>query len=333
MSKVIKIKHLSKKYSLHSSKPTLIEQLNPKDKIYWALKDINLTVESGERVGFFGPNGAGKTTLLKIISHITTPASGTVTTSGKIISLIELTAGFDQELTGYENIKLQLALMADFNQDQTSQVISDCINFSELSDFIHQPLYTYSSGMILRLAFSIATVIPADIFIVDEFLAVGDTEFKSKCAEYFNQLKLSHKTILASSHDLQWLISFCDKVYPINHGRLDRENFVTPQHLEFFRRSLQKNSSSVTVTTGSMLPTLNIGQVVPIKNISFSKIKPGDIIAFMFTNFPQPIVHRVIAIGINNRQPILVTKGDAHSQPDSWMVTKKEYLGIIQFNH
>jgi energy-coupling factor transporter ATP-binding protein EcfA2 len=183
--------------------------------------------------------------------------------------------------------------------------------------------------MIMRLAFAIITVIPADIYIVDEFFSVGDADFRLKCGEYFLKLQRQHKTIIASSHDLGWLITFCSQIYPIDHGRIDPTTGIKPGYIDFYRRSIQHQASVVTVLTHSMSPTIKSGQQVRIQPQKFKQVTCGDIIAFMFPNYPQPIIHRVVARGIRQQQTILITQGDANDQIDPWIVTEMEYIGIV----
>lgn len=210
MSKiVIKLSHVGKKYFLHSEKPTFIESINPFNttKEFWALKDVSLTLHSGDRLGLIGPNGAGKTTLLKIIAGIVTPTTGSVITHGRITSIIELEAGFNPELSGRENIKLN-ALIAGMSKKLVYSQLPAIIEFAQIGNFIDEPLYTYSSGMKLRLGFSIAIHSQPDILILDENLSVGDQEFQQKSIAFLNSLK--NTTIVFASHNPILIDKICN---------------------------------------------------------------------------------------------------------------------------
>ena len=176
----IQLTNVSKKYEIHHEKPTLVEKfVKGRNETFWALQNINLTINKGERIGIIGPNGSGKTTLLKIIAGITTPSSGHVMTSGKVVSLIDLEAGFHPDLTGIQNIYLNgilIGLPKKIIDDRLSHIIS----FADIHQFIDAPMFTYSSGMALRLGFAVAVHANPDILILDESLTVGDKVFQQK---------------------------------------------------------------------------------------------------------------------------------------------------------
>lgn len=185
----------------------------------WALKDISLSVNKGESLGIIGSNGAGKSTLLKVISGVIIPAEGKVHTNGKIAPLIELAAGFDEELTGRENIFLNASILG-FSRKYINERFDSAVDFSELRDFIDSPLKNYSSGMIARLAFSVATEVDPDILIIDEVLAVGDAHFKQKSKERILEFKNRGIVILFVSHDMEQVNSLCNKVLWLDHGSI-----------------------------------------------------------------------------------------------------------------
>jgi ABC-type polysaccharide/polyol phosphate transport system ATPase subunit len=219
----ITLKSISKKYILHKEKPTLMENLFSRqtNQAFWALKDINLSIKSGEKVAIIGPNGSGKTTLFEIIAGITQPTSGIISTRGKIVSLIELSAGFHPELTGRENIYLNGLILGMAKTDINRQ-IDEIISFSGIRDFIDAPLYTYSSGMNLRLGFSIAVHATHDILLLDEHLSVGDQDFRQRSAQKIEALYLSGKTILLITHDLNLLKMHFDKIIWMEQGKIHR---------------------------------------------------------------------------------------------------------------
>lgn len=185
-----------------------------------ALNDVSFTIFQGETVGIIGKNGAGKSTALKLIAGVTTPTTGTVTITGKVAPLIELGAGFHHELTGYENIFLNAAILG-MHKKEIKAKLDNIIEFSELKDFIHTPVKKYSSGMYMRLAFSIAININAPILLIDEVLAVGDEAFQKKCFDYLKEVKKSQeKTIVFVSHSEQSVKKFCDRVILLDGGKM-----------------------------------------------------------------------------------------------------------------
>lgn len=201
------LKNVTKIYTLRHAKPTLTDMfftLPSKGKKFSALENINLTIYRGEKVGIIGRNGAGKTTLLKVIAGITTPTSGEVFVEGKIVSLIDLTAGFHEDLSGSENIFLN-GIVVGMSRHELEEKYDDIVAFADIGEFIHQPLYTYSSGMALRLGFSIAVHADPDIFLLDEGFAVGDVNFRKKCEQKMDQFERQGKTVVIVSHWIEYL--------------------------------------------------------------------------------------------------------------------------------
>jgi ABC-type polysaccharide/polyol phosphate transport system ATPase subunit len=217
----IELRHVSKHYVIHHEKPTLVEKLiHDRVEKFTALDDVSLTVYRGERIGIIGSNGSGKTTLLKIISGIATPSAGTILVSGKIVSLIDLEAGFHGDLSGLENIYLN-AMLIGLNNAQIRSSLSDIIDFSELGSFIDAPLYTYSQGMKLKLGFSIAIHSDPDILIIDEGIAVGDAKFQEKAAHSLSQFMVhGNKTILIASHWMEYIRKYCSRVITLQSGKI-----------------------------------------------------------------------------------------------------------------
>lgn len=185
-----------------------------------ALNDVSFNIFQGETVGIIGKNGAGKSTALKLIAGVTAPTSGKVAISCKVAPLIELGAGFHHELTGYENIFLNGAILGMHKKEIESR-LNDIIEFSELKDFIYAPVKKYSSGMYMRLAFSIAINTSAPLLLIDEVLAVGDESFQKKCLDYLQEVKKSReRTIIFVSHSEQLVKKFCERVILLDHGKL-----------------------------------------------------------------------------------------------------------------
>lgn len=182
-----------------------------------ALKNISFEVKRGESIGIIGHNGAGKSTLLKVIARVLKPISGKIIVNGRIAPLIELGAGFDPELTGKENIYLNASILG-FSKKEIDKKFQRIVDFSELGSFIHSPLKSYSSGMISRLGFSIATEVEPDVLIVDEVLSVGDEHFRKKCDKRIMDFKNSGVTILLVSHNIEDIKRLCNKVLWLHHG-------------------------------------------------------------------------------------------------------------------
>ena len=188
-----------------------------KSEVYTALKHIDLTIQKGETVGLVGVNGSGKSTLLKLMTKIIYPTQGQILTHGKLTSLLELGAGFHSDFTGRENIYFNASIFG-LTKAEIESRIQDIIEFSELGDFIDNPIRTYSSGMYMRLAFSIAINVDAEILLIDEILAVGDQHFQDKCFQKLEELKVSDKTIIIVSHDLDKIEKLCTRAVWIDEG-------------------------------------------------------------------------------------------------------------------
>ena len=185
---------------------------------FWALKDVSFEVPKGEVMGIIGRNGAGKSTLLKVISGILKPTEGNVSVGGNIVPMLELGAGFDGDLSGRENIFLNGSILG-YSEEFLKSRYEEIVRFSELEQFIDTPIRNYSSGMMMRLAFSIATVVEPEILIVDEILSVGDEAFQKKSKERMLQLMGGGTTVLFVSHSIQQVEDMCDKVLWLDHGQ------------------------------------------------------------------------------------------------------------------
>lgn len=182
------------------------------------MKDISFEVEKGEVLGLIGHNGAGKSTMLKVISGILKPTSGTVTLQGNVVPMLELGSGFDFDLTGRENIYLNGAILG-YSKVFLEEKYDEIVEFSGLEKFINMPIRNYSSGMLMRLAFSIATVVDPEILIVDEILAVGDAEFQQKSKARMLEMMSGGTTVLFVSHDINQIYEMCNRVVWLEHGQ------------------------------------------------------------------------------------------------------------------
>lgn len=239
MSLAIIIKNMSKSFKLHSDKPrTLKERFvfskNSKVDSREVLKNINIEIKHGETVALIGVNGSGKSTLLKLMTKIIYPNKGSLETYGKLTSLLELGAGFHPDFTGRENIYFNASIFG-LTRDEIEGRVEDIINFSELGEYIDSPVRTYSSGMYMRLAFSIAINVDAEILLLDEILAVGDQHFQDKCLAKISELGNSGKTIVIVSHDMNAMKNLCERGIWIYEGEVREDgeiNFVADEYLK-----------------------------------------------------------------------------------------------------
>ena len=223
----IDVNHVTKTFKLYSDKPqTLKERLvrgwKNKTEERVVLKDINIEIAKGETVALIGVNGSGKSTLLKLMTKIIYPNKGTLKTYGKLTSLLELGAGFHPDFTGRENIYFNAAIFG-LTKKEIDERLQSIIEFSELGDFIDSPVRTYSSGMYMRLAFSVAINVDAEILLIDEILAVGDQHFQDKCFAKLEELAKSKMTIVIVSHSLGAVQKLCKRAIWINNGEVAKD--------------------------------------------------------------------------------------------------------------
>ncbi len=217
-----------KKDSIKRAVTGLFKEKAKGSEIQHALKGVSFEVKKGEFFGIVGRNGSGKSTLLKMLAGIYQPTKGGVTTNGKLVPFIELGVGFNPELTGRENVYLNGALLG-FSFKEIQSMYDDIVKFAELERFMDQKLKNYSSGMQVRLAFSMATRAHADILLVDEVLAVGDAAFQRKCFEYFKELKANKKTVVFVTHDMNAVKEYCDRAMLIDRSEV--QHIGTPQDI------------------------------------------------------------------------------------------------------
>lgn len=233
MSSPIQLESISKCYRIFQNpqdrfKQALLDQFqgvsgrknaSPLYREHWALRDVSFALKPGEAVGILGRNGAGKSTLLQIVVGTLEPTSGSVKTSGRITALLELGSGFNPEFTGCENVILNAQILGLSREDALAR-FDDIASFADIGDFIDQPVKTYSSGMVMRLAFAVQTVLDPDVLIVDEALSVGDAKFQEKCFRKLRELRENGTTIFFVSHDINAVTSFCDRAMLLDAGRL-----------------------------------------------------------------------------------------------------------------
>lgn len=195
-----------------------VTQLNNK-QIIWPLKNISLKIEENERIGLVGPNGSGKSTFLKLLAGCLEPIEGKLKISGEIKSILNLDMGLDRELTGIENLMLQAAIRA-YNFEERKKFINEVLKFSELDNYINFPIETYSNGMVLRLAFAIATYGSPNILLLDEVVNVGDENFKKKSRSRIEELMATSKILILASHDNNIIKNYCNKIFEFKNGSI-----------------------------------------------------------------------------------------------------------------
>lgn len=249
----IQAENITKTYKLYNSPSARLKELFIKKSFhrdFTSLDNLSFTVNQGETLGIIGENGAGKSTLLKILSKTLSPTSGSFTTQGRVSSLLELGSGFHPEFTGLENIFFYGSLLG-ISEAQMAEKKTGIIDFSELGDFIHYPVKTYSSGMFVRLAFSVATSVDPDILILDEVLSVGDLHFQKKSTDRILSFKEKGKTIVFCAHEMYHVARVCDRVFWLKNGKIHMEGKPLEVIQEYETYQLAKGRDSTTVVTGS----------------------------------------------------------------------------------
>ncbi len=224
---MVEVENVSMRFNLgiekgFSLKQWFVDVGSRKKKVkqdFWALTDVSFKVKKGEVIGFIGTNGAGKSTMLKIVAGVMKPTKGEVKSYGNICPMIELGAGFDPQLTARENIYLNSAIMG-YSKDFIDSKFQEIVDFSELHDFLDVPVQNFSSGMVARLAFSVATVVEPEILIVDEILSVGDIAFQSKSEQKMLSMINGGTTVLFVSHSIEQIRKMCDTVVWLDHGHV-----------------------------------------------------------------------------------------------------------------
>ena len=262
----IRVQGLSKCYQIYSNPADRLKQFifprikrllgrpsTPYYREFWALENISFTVKRGETVGILGSNGSGKSTLLQIICGTLSPTGGTVQTHGRIAALLELGSGFNPDFTGRENVYLNATVLG-LSQDEIDKRYDDIVDFADIGEFINQPVKTYSSGMVVRLAFAVQSQIEPDILIVDEALSVGDVKFQAKCFDRLRQLKENGTSILLVTHSSEQVVSHCTAALLLNKGQqieLGEPKRVVNRYMDllFGKDSNQTKEESVAALT------------------------------------------------------------------------------------
>lgn len=248
----IEVKHITKSFKVYLDKGSTI-----KEKVLFrnrrryeerqVLKDISFDVKKGEAIGLIGHNGCGKSTTLKLLTRIMYPDSGTIEMAGRVSSLIELGAGFHPDMSGRENIYINASIFG-LSKKEIDRRLDDIITFSELEDYIDNPVRTYSSGMYMRLAFSVAINVDADILLIDEILAVGDVAFQAKCFNRLREIKKAGTTIVIVSHSLSQIEQICERSIWIHEGKIREEGaprIVDPKYMAFMSQKEAKRKKKL----------------------------------------------------------------------------------------
>ncbi|HOO25873.1 MAG TPA: ABC transporter ATP-binding protein [Clostridiales bacterium] len=249
---VIDIKAVDKKYKIKKSKKKGPFK-RPLYEDFYALKNINLKIRQGERVGIIGKNGAGKSTLLKLLARITEPSSGRIEIGGKLSAMLEVGTGFNAELTGRENVYLNGAILG-MKKSEIDRKFDQIADFSEIGPFIDMPVKRYSSGMYVRLAFAVASHLEPDILILDEVFAVGDQKFRQKCLDRINEILQGDKTILCVSHQMDLIRELCDRVIVLDRGKIVYDG-DTESAIEFYGKNQTQNSKAFFDLTEAARPS------------------------------------------------------------------------------
>lgn len=225
----IEVRNLSKRYDIYNQPIDRLKEIvlrkNNFHREFWALKDFSYNFEQKTTV-LLGPNGSGKSTLLRIIAGVLQSTSGSVTRRGRVTAILELGAGFQLDYSGRENVLLN-GMLLGISKEEMLDRMSEIAAFADIGDFFDQPISTYSSGMVVRLAFACATNVDPDILLVDEALAVGDIRFEKKCRRRMDELRARNKTIIFVSHNMKVVNKFCDLAVLLNNGQLVTEGSVT----------------------------------------------------------------------------------------------------------
>ena len=353
MSVVIKVEHLSKSYIIKHQgqseyvalrdviadkvKETLQNTKNfvtikpiikkPEREEFWALNDVNFEVEQGERIGIIGRNGAGKSTLLKVLSRITEPTLGRISTKGRIASLLEVGTGFHPELTGRENIYLNGAVLG-MHRAEIKNKFDEIVAFSEIGKFLDTPVKRYSSGMYVRLAFAVAASLESEILVVDEVLAVGDAQFQKKCLGKMQDLsREGGRTVLFVSHNMQAITTLCSRVILVNKGAIiqDDETSKVIQNYLMFETSkegiIEWNKENALGDSNIRLRAIKImDQENKIRNHFFSRSKIRIQLDFEILKLDYLLV---IGFDITNEEGIIIFRTYQHdTNQEEWPMLK-----------
>lgn len=313
-SEAVVVDHVSKGFRLFKERNNSIKAAimrggrAPISSHFQALDDISFAVEEGSAFGLIGENGSGKSTMLKCLAKILRPDHGTATVNGKMSALLELGAGFHPELSGRENVFLNGAILG-LSQKSLRGRFDEIVDFAGIGEFIEEPVKNYSSGMYVRLGFSVAINVDPDVLLVDEVLAVGDEAFQRKCNEKFAQLKADGKTIVLVSHAMVQVRNICDTVAWFDKGKLKRIG-PAPEVIEEYTGNVQVDRETDEIGTrwGSGEARVEYAEVLDRHGVSVTKIRSGDPATIrVYYTMARPIERPVFSVAIHTLEGIHIT--------------------------
>ena len=300
MKPAVRFENVSKRYELGTGQTSIKRLLKkpftknngvPESQILWALKDVSFNIEPGSALGLVGPNGSGKTTSLKLLSKITFPSSGKVHIDGRISALIELGAGFHPDLTGRENVYLNGAILG-MKKEEIDKRFDQIVDFSGIGRFIDTPVKRYSSGMYVRLGFSVAAHVEPDVLLVDEVLAVGDAQFRQKCARRIEELQAIGTTIVFVAHNLYLVRSVCDKAVFLLKGEVQEQGDVDDVLNNYENWLIEQQIKAGGAPAAAMRGKIaGHSQDVSIQEIAVHNLKSGSTEDFKYSDPAEIRVH------------------------------------------
>jgi ABC-2 type transport system ATP-binding protein len=313
MSSAVVVEGLSKKFRLiheknHSLKATILRGRRVLAEDFWALRDVSFEVEEGKTFGLVGENGSGKSTMLKCLARILRPEVGSSKVTGKVSALLELGAGFHPELSGRENVYLNGAILG-LGQKELRKRFDEIVEFAGIGQFIDEPVKNYSSGMYVRLGFSVAINVDPDVLLVDEVLAVGDEGFQRKCNEKFAELKANGKTIVVVSHAMASVQNICDEVAWFDHGTL-RQVGNPRDVIQAYTGTVQvaRHDDGEIVRWGSGEGQIDRVELLDGNDRPVTRVPAGEPAALRFHyHTTEPIERPVVCVNIDTVQGIQVT--------------------------
>jgi ABC-2 type transport system ATP-binding protein len=319
---------VSKLYRLYrernqSLKAALMRRGRAKYEEFWALRDVSLEIQEGQTYGLVGENGSGKSTLLKCMARILRPDKGSITTHGKVAALLELGSGFHPELSGRENVFLNGSILG-LSKRELEAKFDDIVDFAGLEQFIDQPVKNYSSGMYVRLGFSVAINVDPDILLVDEVLAVGDAAFQRKCAEKFSDFRRMGKTVVVVSHAMESVRTMCDEVAWLEHGRLlrtGRADEIVDEYVDRGRTDRVEAGVGGASRWGSGEAKLEAVELVGRDGRPTTKVRTGDPVRFRLRYSTTERIDRpVFGLALESLEGVYVwahNTRDAGWEPDA----------------
>jgi ABC-type polysaccharide/polyol phosphate transport system ATPase subunit len=342
---VIRVDNLGKCYRIYDTPKDRLKQALWRGRRqyyreFWALRDVSFEVKRGETLGIIGRNGSGKSTLLQMICGTLTPTDGTVQTHGRVAALLELGSGFNPEFTGRENVAINARLLG-LSEKEVDEKFEQIVEFSEIGQFIDQPVKTYSSGMFVRLAFAIASHSDPDILIVDEALSVGDFAFQNKCITRIKQLREKGMTLIFVSHDLSTLQLICDRAIWIHEGRLKAAGDPIQACQDYYAFTANTTSNLPTEPTQSVVPQhatgmarfADIGLDPPVPETV--AVKTGGSLKFSFTLEALVDLEEIVfAISIFSADGTWLVGQTSREEGVSWppLLESRTCVGQIELN-